>query len=32
MGPKPRSTLLTEAEEAVIVEFRRRTLLPLTTS
>jgi transposase InsO family protein len=30
MGPKrPRSTTLTEAEEAIIVEFRRRTLLPL---
>src|SRR3712207_4854560 len=30
MGPaKPRSTVLTEAEEAVVVEFRRRTLLPL---
>jgi transposase InsO family protein len=30
MGPaKPRSTSLTEAEEAVVVEFRRRTLLPL---
>jgi transposase-like protein len=30
MGPsKPRSTVLTEVEEAVIVEFRRRTLLPL---
>ena len=29
MGPKPRSTVLTEAEEAIIVEFRRRTLLPL---
>jgi len=29
MGPKPRSTMLTEAEEAIIVEFRRRTLLPL---
>ena len=29
MGPKARSTVLTEAEEAVIVEFRRRTLLPL---
>jgi integrase-like protein len=29
MGPKPKSTILTPAEEAVIVEFRRRTLLPL---
>ncbi len=29
MGPKARSTVLTEAEEAIIVEFRRRTLLPL---
>ncbi len=29
MGPKARSTTLTEAEEAIIVEFRRRTLLPL---
>ena len=29
MGPKPKSTVLTPAEEAVIVEFRRRTLLPL---
>ncbi len=30
MGPaKRRSTVLTEAEEAIIVEFRRRTLLPL---
>jgi transposase-like protein len=30
MGPaKPRSTKLTEAEEAIVVEFRRRTLLPL---
>ena len=29
-GPKePRSTILTEAEEATIVAFRRRTLLPL---
>src|SRR3712207_8335292 len=28
MGPKrPRSTVLTEAEEAIIVAFRRRTLL-----
>ena len=29
MGPRPRSTVLTEAEEALIVEFRRRTHLPL---
>src|SRR5215217_4338762 len=30
MGPhRPRSTVLTEAEEAGVVEFRRRTLLPL---
>jgi hypothetical protein len=30
MGPhNPRSTVLTLAEEAVVVEFRRRTLLPL---
>src|SRR5215211_2127801 len=30
MGPKrPRSTTLTEAEEAIVVAFRRRTLLPL---
>ena len=30
MGPRrPRSTVLTEAEEAIAVEFRRRTLLPL---
>ena len=29
MGPKPKSTILTSAEEAVIIEFRRRTLLPL---
>jgi transposase-like protein len=29
MGPKPRSTTLTEAEEAIVIEFRRRTLLPL---
>src|SRR3954453_4655226 len=30
MGPaRPRSTVLTEAEEASVVEFRRRTLLPL---
>jgi transposase-like protein len=29
MGPKPKSTVLTPAEEAVVAEFRRRTLLPL---
>jgi transposase len=30
MGPsRPKSTVLTEIEEAIIVEFRRRTLLPL---
>ena len=30
MGPvRPSSTVLTEAEEAIVVEFRRRTLLPL---
>ena len=30
MGPSdPRSTVLTAVEEAMIVEFRRRTLLPL---
>jgi hypothetical protein len=29
MGPKQKSTVLTPAEEAVIVEFRRRTLLRL---
>jgi transposase-like protein len=30
MGPsRPRSTVLTEAEEVIAVEFRRRTLLPL---
>ena len=30
MGPRrPRRTVLTEAEEAIVVEFRRRTLLPL---
>src|SRR5829696_5850876 len=30
MGPtRPHSTTLTEAEEAIVVEFRRRTLLPL---
>ena len=28
-GPKSKSTFLTLAKEAVIVEFRRRTLLPL---
>jgi hypothetical protein len=29
-GPKePRSTVLTEAEEAMVVAFRRHTLLPL---
>jgi len=29
-GPRrPRGTVLTEAEEAIVVEFRRRTLLPL---
>src|SRR3954469_7338441 len=29
MGPtRPRSTVLTEIEEAIVVEFRRRTLLP----
>ena len=29
-GPKePRSTVLTEAEEAIVVAFRRHTLLPL---
>ena len=28
-GPKPKSTVLSPAEEAIIVEFRRRTLLPL---
>src|ERR1700712_385741 len=29
MGPKaPKSTVLTPAEEAIVVEFRRRTLLP----
>ena len=32
MGPRrARSTVLTEVEEAVVVEFRRRTLLPWTT-
>ena len=30
MGPSsPHSTVLTRAEEAMVVEFRRRTLLPL---
>lgn len=30
MGPsKPKSTVLSEIEEAIVVEFRRRTLLPL---
>src|SRR3712207_4810213 len=30
MGPsRPRSTVLSELEQAIIVEFRRRTLLPL---
>jgi hypothetical protein len=30
MGPaRPRSTVLSEVEEALVVEFRRRTLLPL---
>ena len=30
MGPKtPKSSVLTPAEEAIVVEFRRRTLLPL---
>ena len=30
MGPSsPHSTVLTLAEEAMVVEFRRRTLLPL---
>ena len=30
MGPsRPHSSVLTEAEEAIVVEFRRRTLLPL---
>ena len=30
MGPgRPRSSVLTEAEEAAVVEFRRRPLLPL---
>ena len=30
MGPRARrSTVLTEAEEQIAVEFRRRTLLPL---
>jgi hypothetical protein len=26
---RPRGSVLTEAEEAIVVEFRRRTLLPL---
>ena len=30
MGPaRPRSTVLSEVEEAIVVDFRRRTLLPL---
>jgi hypothetical protein len=30
MGPKtPRSTVLTSAEEAIVVAFRQKTLLPL---
>lgn len=29
MGPKPRSSVPTAAEEAIVVEFRRRTLPPL---
>ena len=30
MGPsRPRSSVLSEAEEAIVVEFRRRTLLPM---
>src|ERR671916_723822 len=30
MGPsRPRSTVLSDVEEAMVVEFRRRTLLPL---
>ena len=30
MGPRrPRSSVLSEVEEAIVVEFRRRTLLPL---
>lgn len=29
MGPQPRSTVLTEEEEAVAVAFRKQTLLPL---
>jgi hypothetical protein len=30
MGPKaPRSTVLTPAEEAIVVAFRQKTLLPL---
>jgi hypothetical protein len=29
MGPLPRSTLSTEEQEAVVVAFRKQTLLPL---
>src|SRR4051812_29494838 len=29
MGPKPNSKILSPAEEAIIVEFRSRTLLPM---
>jgi len=29
MGPEPRSTVLTEEQEAVAVAFRKQTLLPL---
>src|SRR5271155_157398 len=29
MGPKPRSTTLSEEQEAIIVAFRKHTLLPL---
>jgi transposase-like protein len=29
IGPTPESTVLTPAEEAIVIEFRRRTLLPL---
>jgi hypothetical protein len=32
MGPKPKSTVLTSAEEAIIVEFRGRTWLHRMTS
>src|SRR6478609_3311130 len=33
VGPRqPRSSVLMEAEEAIVVEFRRRTLLPLDDS